>query len=348
MIKSLLGEDEMPEKEESKTSAFIKEEKLTEESEQKESVDKMLPPASNTAADFVSQTPNEAEEGEFETVDEIKKAIETGNFPSANDRRVKPFEVSRPIGQPETEKTPEKTFPPISPISEIPAKTNRELELEKKLAEIEAELLAEKESQKFIGGEEKKNNFAAEKKKYPAELEKQVTRAADLRAEKSVTEPAKELKMEETSKVEVVQKDFKPESKGETIRKSGLAWSAAIALFGSVVFMMVLGWFADLLLDSTPWGITAGIILGGVIGFIQFFRITSQIINPKPTDFEKVSLSSNLREAKPFIETGTKEEKAVSPDSDDKENEKKILPTKPESEKDVLKEPETGSDFINN
>ena len=74
------------------------------------------------------------------------------------------------------------------------------------------------------------------------------------------------------------QTEIKPrQSTAETIRQSGLAYSAAIVLFGSVVFMMILGWFADLLLGSSPWGVAGGIVLGGIIGFIQFFRITSQI-----------------------------------------------------------------------
>ncbi len=73
------------------------------------------------------------------------------------------------------------------------------------------------------------------------------------------------------------QSEVKPQSAGETIRQSGMAYSAAIVLFAAVVFMMIFGWFADLLLGSSPWGIVGGIILGGIIGFIQFFRITSQI-----------------------------------------------------------------------
>lgn len=68
-----------------------------------------------------------------------------------------------------------------------------------------------------------------------------------------------------------------PESSAETFRRTGLAWSAGVAFGGAVIFMLVLGWGADVLLGTSPWGIVVGIILGSVIGFIQFFRITSQI-----------------------------------------------------------------------
>lgn len=68
-----------------------------------------------------------------------------------------------------------------------------------------------------------------------------------------------------------------PESMAETVRQSGLAWSAGIAFFAAVVFMLVLGWGADVLLGTSPWGIVGGIVLGSLIGFIQFFRLTSQI-----------------------------------------------------------------------
>ena len=68
-----------------------------------------------------------------------------------------------------------------------------------------------------------------------------------------------------------------PASMAETVRQSGLAWSAGIAFFAAVVFMLVLGWGADVLLGTSPWGIVGGILLGSIIGFIQFFRLTSQI-----------------------------------------------------------------------
>ena len=79
----------------------------------------------------------------------------------------------------------------------------------------------------------------------------------------------------------IFQNHFQPESPDETIRKSGLAYSAAIILLGSIVFTLILGWFADLLFGTSPWGKVGGIILGAVIGFIQFFRTTSQILKDK-------------------------------------------------------------------
>lgn len=69
----------------------------------------------------------------------------------------------------------------------------------------------------------------------------------------------------------------KPESIAETARNSGLAYAAAISLFASVAFLLIIGWFADLLLGTFPWGIVGGIILGSLIGFFQFFRMTSSI-----------------------------------------------------------------------
>lgn len=87
--------------------------------------------------------------------------------------------------------------------------------------------------------------------------------------------------------------ETRTESTAETMRKTGLAWSAAIVFFGSVVFMLILGWFADLLFGSSPWGIVVGIIFGSIIGFMQFFRITSRIINPSKSQLQNTPLKLN-------------------------------------------------------
>ena|SRR5688572_7199015 len=78
---------------------------------------------------------------------------------------------------------------------------------------------------------------------------------------------------EEPPRVQVSQEH----SIAESARGMGLAYSAGIAFFAAVVFMLILGWGADLLLGTKPIGIVVGIVLGSIIGFIQFFRITSQI-----------------------------------------------------------------------
>ncbi|MEZ5424909.1 MAG: AtpZ/AtpI family protein [Pyrinomonadaceae bacterium] len=72
-----------------------------------------------------------------------------------------------------------------------------------------------------------------------------------------------------------------PGSKLEAIRQSGLAWTAATVLFGSIAFLLILGWFADLLLGTSPWGAVGGIIIGSILGFFQFFRLTSQILKDR-------------------------------------------------------------------
>jgi F0F1-type ATP synthase assembly protein I len=74
---------------------------------------------------------------------------------------------------------------------------------------------------------------------------------------------------------------YMPPSVEESARRSGLAYSAGIVLVVSVVFMLFLGWGADLLFGSSPWGLVAGIVLGAIIGFVQFVRITSRIFPPK-------------------------------------------------------------------
>ncbi len=93
----------------------------------------------------------------------------------------------------------------------------------------------------------------------------------------SPTETKIEESQSENSDEMLFQTAAEPQSIAETARQSGLAYGAAITLFGSIVFMLILGWFADLILGTQPWGIVGGIVLGAVIGFFQFFRITSQI-----------------------------------------------------------------------
>lgn len=78
--------------------------------------------------------------------------------------------------------------------------------------------------------------------------------------------------------------EYVPETTEETVRRSGLAYSVGVVFFASVAFSMVLGWFADLVLGTAPWGLVGGIVLGSIIGFVQFFRISRKIFNTDGTE----------------------------------------------------------------
>jgi len=63
----------------------------------------------------------------------------------------------------------------------------------------------------------------------------------------------------------------------ETNRKSGLAYAAGFSLFSAVVAGLVAGWLMDRWLGTRPWLLVAGIVLGAVVGFYQFIRMTSKL-----------------------------------------------------------------------
>ena len=86
-----------------------------------------------------------------------------------------------------------------------------------------------------------------------------------------------------TDQEDIAPLPYAAETTEETVRRSGMAWSAGIAFFASVAFCLFLGWIADWLLGTSPWGIVAGIVLGSLIGFMQFFRISSRIFRKQDT-----------------------------------------------------------------
>lgn len=102
--------------------------------------------------------------------------------------------------------------------------------------------------------------------------------------EEEILRAEAEAKMDEAKRVAdeplLFQAHYTPETQGETMRKSGLAYSAALALGGSIIFMLLIGWVLDSFLNTSPWCLLGGIVVGSGIGFYQFFRLTSQILKP--------------------------------------------------------------------
>ncbi len=223
---------------------------------------------------------------EESTSEAVASKIENG-APNESDGpvgSVKPFEIPRPIGR------------PVSSDLEIP-----ELEMEKKIAEIE-DLISDEhtpakpDSEVFAETPMTESKVVEPTSGDPVHVagpEVKVVAAQENALSSFNPYADKDAEMESDTQVVIQAKDFVPEQESEVMRKSGMAYSAAIALFGSVVFMLIMGWFADLLLGIKPWGTVIGIVIGAIIGFIQFFRITSQITHPKPNDFERVSFRSN-------------------------------------------------------
>jgi len=65
----------------------------------------------------------------------------------------------------------------------------------------------------------------------------------------------------------------------EANRKSGIAYGAALTLFASVVALGGVGWLLDRWLGTAPWLLVAGLVLGAIVGFYQFIRLTSKLSN---------------------------------------------------------------------
>jgi len=63
----------------------------------------------------------------------------------------------------------------------------------------------------------------------------------------------------------------------EANQKSGVAYAAGLALFFSVAAMTGVGWALDRWLGTKPWLMVLGIVLGAVVGFYQFIRLTSKL-----------------------------------------------------------------------
>ena len=60
-------------------------------------------------------------------------------------------------------------------------------------------------------------------------------------------------------------------------RKSGIAYAAALTLFFSVAVMTGIGWLLDRWLNTKPWLMVVGLVLGAAAGFYEFIRLTSKL-----------------------------------------------------------------------
>lgn len=60
-------------------------------------------------------------------------------------------------------------------------------------------------------------------------------------------------------------------------RKSAIVYGAITALVISIISLLLVGWVLDRWLNTGPWLLVGGIVLGAVVGFIQLIRGISRI-----------------------------------------------------------------------
>jgi F0F1-type ATP synthase assembly protein I len=59
-------------------------------------------------------------------------------------------------------------------------------------------------------------------------------------------------------------------------RKSAIVYGAVFAILISIISFLLVGWGLDKLFKTAPWMLVGGIVLGTIVGFIQFIRLISR------------------------------------------------------------------------
>lgn len=67
------------------------------------------------------------------------------------------------------------------------------------------------------------------------------------------------------------------EENADAIRKSSMAYAAAISLFVTVAIFLGIGWLIDRWLGKSPLFLVIGVILGAAIGLYEFYRLAMKI-----------------------------------------------------------------------
>lgn len=64
--------------------------------------------------------------------------------------------------------------------------------------------------------------------------------------------------------------------KDESMRKSSVMYGAVLSLTFSIVACIIIGLVLDKWLNKSPIFVVVGVILGTIVGFVQFIRIVSK------------------------------------------------------------------------
>jgi F0F1-type ATP synthase assembly protein I len=67
-----------------------------------------------------------------------------------------------------------------------------------------------------------------------------------------------------------------PKPDPEENLKTGFAYAAGFTLFVTVASFTGLGWLLDKWLDTQPWCLIGGIVVGSAAGLFEFVRLSSK------------------------------------------------------------------------
>lgn len=93
--------------------------------------------------------------------------------------------------------------------------------------------------------------------------------------EELTDEQKEELRFAEEKREGFYQPPADAAESAETQRRGGMAIGAVYALVALLITFIGAGYFLDRFFDTSPWFIVIGVILGTVMGFYQFIRISS-------------------------------------------------------------------------
>jgi ATP synthase protein I len=61
----------------------------------------------------------------------------------------------------------------------------------------------------------------------------------------------------------------------EETRQTSRAYAAGFSLFATVATCLLLGWALDKWLQTAPWLLVTGIVLGAALGLYEFIRLST-------------------------------------------------------------------------
>jgi F0F1-type ATP synthase assembly protein I len=77
------------------------------------------------------------------------------------------------------------------------------------------------------------------------------------------------------------ERDARGEERRRNIRSSVQGWDAGGGFFESTIAGFIVGYGLDRWLDTEPWFVVVGIVVGSISGFLRVWQYAKREINPR-------------------------------------------------------------------